>query len=85
MKTEAVQVNEAKQDERQINRGALKRPDHPRSVEEECLQKEPFFINHYYSHPEGQCCCQQHGMTIRREETTVQSSIAPTYEKSENS
>ena len=85
MKTQAVQVNEANEDERQINRGALNRPDHPRSVEEECLQKEPFFINHYYSHPVGQCCCQQHEMTVRKRETMVQSSITLTYKISENS
>ena len=84
-KTQAIQVNEINEGEGQINRCALNRPDHQRSVEEECLRKEPFFINHYYSHPVGQCCCQQHGMTVRRGETTVQSSIAPTYKKSENS
>ena len=84
-KTQAIQVNEIDKGERQINRGALNRPDHQRSVEEQCLQKEPFFINHYYSHPVGQCCCQQHGMTVRRGETMVQSSITPIYKKSENS
>ena len=84
MKTQAVQVNETNGDESQIN-SALNRPDHPRSVEEECLRKEPFFINHYYSHPVGQCCCQQHEMTVRKRETMVQSSITPTYKISENS
>ena len=84
-KTQAIQLNEISKDERQINRGASNRPDHPRSLEEECLRKEPFFVNHYYSHPLGQCCCQQHGMTVRRGETTVQSSITPTYKKSEKS
>ena len=85
MKTQAVQVNETNRDEGQINRVALNRPDHPRSVEEECLRKEPFFVDHYYSHPVGQCCCQRHDMTIRKGETTVQSSITPTYEISKNS
>ena len=37
MKTQAVQVNETNEDERQINGGGLNRPDHPRTVEEECL------------------------------------------------
>ena len=83
MKTQAVQVNETNGDEGQIN-SALNRPDNPRSVEEECLQKEPYFINHYYSHPVEQCCCQQHEMTVRKRETTVQSSITPTYEISKN-
>ena len=85
MKTQVIQVNETNRDEGQINRVALNRPDHARSVEEECLRKEPFFVNHYYSHPVGQCCCQQHDMTLRKGETTVQSSITPTYEISENS
>ena len=84
MKTQAVQVNEKGEEERQINGRGLNRPDHPRTIEEECLGKEPFFINHFYSHPVGQCCCQQHGVMVRRGETTVQSSITPTYEKSEN-
>ena len=85
MKTQAVQVNEKNEEERQISRCGLNRPDHPRTIEEECLQKEPFFVNHYYSHPTGQCCCQQHGMMVKKGETTVQSSIAQTYKKSENS
>ena len=84
MKTQAVHVNENKEEVRQISISRLNRPDHQRTIEEECLRKEPFFVNHYYSHLVGQCCCQQHGMTVRREETTLQSSIAPTYEKSEN-
>ena len=84
MKTQAIQVNETNRDEGQINRVALNRPDHPRSVEEECLQKEPFFVNHYYSHPVGQCCYQQHYMTVRKGETMVQSSITPIYEISKN-
>ena len=85
MRTQAIQVNDINEGERQINRGVLNRPDHQRSVEEECLRKESFFVNHYYSHPVGQCCCQQHGMTVTRGETTVQSNITPTYKKSENS
>ena len=66
MKTQAVQVNEKNKEERQISGSRLNRPDHPRTIEEECLRKEPFFINHYYSHPVGQCCCQQQGMMVRR-------------------
>ena len=85
MKTQAVQVNEKNKEERQISGSGLNRPDHPRTIVEECLRKEPFFVNHYYSHPVGQCCCQQHAMMVRKGETTVQSSIAPTYEKSDNS
>ena len=85
MKTQAVQVNENKEEERHIGGSRLNRPDHQRTIEEECLRKEPFFVNLYYSHLVGQCCCQQHGMMVRRGETTVQSSIAWTYEKSENS
>ena len=84
-KTQAIQVNEINEGERQINRCVLGRPDHQRSVEEECLRKEPFFVNHYYSHPIGQCCCQQQGMMVRRGDTMVQSSIAPTHEKGEKS
>ena len=77
MKTQAIQVNKTNGDEGQINRVALNRLDYSRSVEDECLRKEPFFVNHYYSHPVGQCCCQQHDMTVRKGETMVQSSITP--------
>ena len=85
MKTQAAQVNETNREEGQTNRVALNRPSHSRSVEEECLRKEPFFVNHYYSHPVVQCCCQQHDMTVSKGETMVHSSITPTYEISENS
>ena len=89
MKTQAIQVSGTNGDEGQVNRTVLNRLDYSRSVGDECLRKEPFFINHYYSHPVGQCCCQQHDMTVRKGETTVQSSITPqpatTYEISENS
>ena len=61
-KTQAVQVNETDEGEGQINRVTLKRPVHQGSMEDRCLRKEPFFVNHYYSHPVGQCCCQQHAM-----------------------
>ena len=37
MKTQAVQVNENKEEERQISRSGLNRPDHQRTIEEECL------------------------------------------------
>ena len=82
MKTQAVQVNEKNEEERQISKSGINRPDHSRTIEEECLRKEPFFINHYYSHLVVQCCCQKHGMMVRKGETTVQTSIAPTYQKS---
>ena len=85
MKTQVVQVNEKNEEERQVCGSGLNRLEHPRTVEEEFLRKEPFFVNHYYSHLVGQCCCQQHGMMVRKGETTVQSSITQTYEKSENS
>ena len=51
MKTQAVQVNEKNKEERQISGHGLNRPDHPRNIEEECLQKEPFSVNHFYSYP----------------------------------
>ena len=89
MRTQAIQVNKTNGDEGQDNRTALNRIDYSRSMGNECMQKEPFFINHYYSHPVGQCCCQQHDMTVRKGETMVQCSTnsqpAATYEMSENS
>ena len=87
-KTQAIQVSKTNGDKGQVNRTVLNRLDYSRSVGDQCLLKDPFFINHYYSHPVGQCCCQQHDMTVRKGETTVQSSITPqpdiTYEMSEN-
>ena len=89
MKTQAIQVNEINEGEEQANRTALNRLDYSRSLGDECLRKEPFFINHYYSHPVGQCCCQQHHMMVRKGETKVQSSItsqpAKTHKISKNS
>ena len=73
-KTQAVQVNETNEGEGQINRVTLKRPVHQESMEEGCLQKEPFFINHYYSHTVGQCCCQQHAVSVKEGQITLQSS-----------
>ena len=84
-KTQAVQVNETDEGEGQINIVTLKRPVHQGSMEERCLQKEPFFINHYYSHPIGQCCCQQHAMSVKEGQITLQSSTLLNHEKSENS
>ena len=84
-KTQATQVNEINEGKKYYNRDAPSRPDHQRSVEEEYLRKEPFFINHYYSHLVGQCCCQQQGIMVRRGETMVQSSVGPTCEKGGNS
>ena len=84
-KTQAVQVNETNEGEGQINRVTLKRPVNRGSMEEGCLRKEPFFINHYYSQPVGQCCCQQHAMLVKEGQITLQSSTALNHEKSENS
>ena len=71
--------------ENYYNRDAPNRPDHQKSLEEECLRKEPFFVNHYYSHAVGQCCCQQQGIMVRRGETMIQSSVGPTCEEGGNS
>ena len=84
-KTQAVQVNETDENEGQINRVTLKRPVHQGSMEERCLRKEPFFVNNYYSHPVGQCCCQQHAMSVKEGQITLQSSTTLNHEKSENS
>ena len=62
MKTQAVQVDKNSENRRQICETSLNRAEHQRPLEEECLRKEPFFINHYYLHLVGQCCCQQHGV-----------------------
>ena len=83
-KMQAVQVNETDEGEGQINRVTLKRPVHQGSMEERCLQKEPLFLNHYYSNPVGQCCCQQHAMSVKEGQITLQSSTALNHEKSEN-
>ena len=83
-KTQAVQVIETNEGEGQINRVTLKRPVNQGSMEEGCLQKEPFFINHYYSHPVGQCCCQQHAMSVKEGQITLQSSTVLSHEKREN-
>ena len=64
MKTQAFQVSETNGDELQVNRAALNRLDYSRSVRDECLKKEPFIVNHYYAHPVGQSCCQQHDMIV---------------------
>ena len=84
-KMQAVQVNETDEDEGQINRVTLKRPVNQGSMEEGCLRKEPFFINHYYSHPVGQCCCQQHALSVKEGQITLQSTTALNHEKNENS
>ena len=89
MRTQAIQVNETNGDKGQDNRAALNRIDYSRSMGDECMWKEPFFINHYYSHPLGQCCCQQQDMVVRRGKTMVQCSTtqqpATTDEMSEKS
>ena len=81
-KTQAVQVNETDEDGGEINRVTLKRPAHQGSMEERCLRKEPFFINHCYSHPVGQCCCQQHAMSVKEGQITLQPSTALNHEES---
>ena len=63
---------------------SLNRMDHQRPLGEECLQKEPFLINHYYSHPLVQCCCQQHGVTVKMGEAIVQCNTFLLHKKSEN-
>ena len=83
-KTQATQVNEMNEHENYYNRDTPNRLDHQKCLEEECLRKEHFFVNHYYSHPAGQCCCQQQGVTVRRGETMIQSSVGPTCEKGRN-
>ena len=76
-KTQAIQISKINGDKGQVNGTVLNRLDYSRSLGDECLQKEPFFVNHYYSHPVGQWCCQQHDITVRKGETRVQSSITP--------
>ena len=89
MKTQAIQLSKTNGDEGQVNGTVLNRLDYSRSLGDECLRKEPFFVNHYFSHPVGHCCFQQHDMMVRKGETKVQSSItsqpAKTHEMSENS
>ena len=58
-KTQATQVHERERCENQSGQSTSRKPVHQGSIEEECLWKEPFFVNHYYSHSLGQCCCQQ--------------------------
>ena len=45
MKKKAVQVDEKKENERQSSEALLNRSDHQRSLEEEFLRKEPFFLS----------------------------------------
>ena len=89
MRTQAIQVSKTNGDEGQDNRTVLDRTNYSRSMEDECMRKEPFFVNYYYSYLVGQCCCQQHDMMVRKGETMVQCSTTPqpatTYEMSENS
>ena len=44
MKTQVIQVSETNRDKGQVNRAVLNRLDYSRSVGDECLQKEPFFL-----------------------------------------
>ena len=52
-KTQATLVHEKERCENQSRQSTLRKPVHQGSIEEECLWKEPFFVNHYYSHPLG--------------------------------
>ena len=64
-KTQATQVHERERCENQSGQSTSRKPVHQRSIEEECLQKEPFFVNYYYSHPHGQCCCNQLNVSMK--------------------
>ena len=83
-KTQATQVHERERCENQSRQSTLRKSVHQGSIEEECLQKEPLFVNHYYSHPLGQCCCQQHNVSIKEDRITVCASTGSNQEKSEN-
>ena len=84
-KTQATQVHERERCENQSGQSTSRKPVHQGSIEEECLQKEPFFVNHYYSHPFGQCCCQQCNVSMKEDRITVCASTGSNQEKSENS
>ena len=85
MKTQAVQVNETNEDERQINGGGLNRPESPKNCRREMSMKGASFCQPLLFTPGRAMLLLQHSMMVRRGETTVQSSITPTYEKIENS
>ena len=63
----------------------MRKPVHQGSIEEECLRKEPHFVNHYYLHPLGQCCCQQCNVSMKEDRITVRASTGSNQEKSKNS
>ena len=84
-KTQATQVHERERCENQSGQSTSRKPVHQGSIEEECLWKEPFFVNHYYSHPFGQCCFQQRNVSMKEDRFTVRASTGSIQEKSENS
>ena len=84
-KTQATQVHERERCENQSGQSTSRKLVHQGSIEEECLRKEPFFVNHYYSHPLGQCCCQQRNVSMKEDRIIVHASTGSNQEKSENS
>ena len=70
-KTQATQIHERERCENQSGQFTLRKPVHQGSIEEECLWREPFFVNHYYSHPVEQCCCQQCNVSMKEDQITV--------------
>ena len=84
-KTQATQIHERERCKNQSGQFTLRKPVHQGSIEEECLWREPFFVNHYYSHPVGQCCCQQRNVSMKEYQITVRASTGSNQEKSENS
>ena len=84
-KTQATQVHERERCENQSGQFTLRKPVHQESIEEECLWREPFFVNHCYSHPLGQCCCQQRNVSMKEDQIPVRTSTGSSQDKSENS
>ena len=84
-KTQATQVHERERCKNQSGQSTLRKPVHQGSIEEECLWKEPFFVNHYYSDPLGQCCCQRRNVSMKEDRITVRASTGSNQEKSQNS
>ena len=84
-KTQATQVHGRERCKNQSGQSTLRKPVHQGSIEEECLRKEPFFVNHYYSHPLGQCCYHQRNVSMKEEQIIVHASTGSNQEKTENS
>ena len=79
-KTQATQIHERERCENQSGQFTLRKPVHQGSIEEECLWREPFFVNHYYSHPVGQ----QGNVSMKEDQITIHASTGSNQEKSEN-